>query len=63
MKTSFIVILVLVYSSSFCQLHLSEIFNDHMVLQRDKPVKIWGVAKSGDELVVLMGEKKRICHR
>src|ERR1700759_1401537 len=58
MKTSFIVILVLIYSNSFCQLHLSKIFNDHMVLQRDKPVKIWGTAKSGDEVVVLMGEKK-----
>ena len=49
MKTPFIVIFVLFYSNSFCQLHLSAIFNDHMVLQRDKPIKIWGAAKSGDE--------------
>src|ERR1700759_4883072 len=58
MKTSFIVLLVLVCSNSFCQLHLSAIFNDHMVLQRDKPVKIWGAAKTGDEVTALMGEKK-----
>jgi sialate O-acetylesterase len=58
MKTPFLVLFVLLYSNSFCQLHLSSIFNDHMVLQRDKPVKIWGAAKSGDEVMVLIGEKK-----
>ena len=58
MKTPFIVLFVLLSFNSFCQLHLSAIFNDHMVLQRDKPVKIWGAAKSGDEVTVSMGEKK-----
>jgi sialate O-acetylesterase len=58
MKTSFIVIFVFLYSASFCQLHLSAIFNDHMVLQRDKPIKIWGAAKAGDDIMVSMGEKK-----
>ncbi len=58
MKIPFILIFVLLYSNSFSQLHLSAIFNDHMVLQRDKPVKIWGAAKSGDDVTVLIGEKK-----
>src|SRR6201994_2050549 len=58
MKTSFTILFVLIYSASFCQLHLSAIFNDHMVLQRDKPVRIWGVAKSGDNVLILLGEKK-----
>ena len=58
MKTPFIVIFVLLYSNSYSQLHLSAIFNDHMVLQRDKPVKIWGAAKSGDNVMVLIGDKK-----
>ena len=58
MKIRFIIIFVFFYSSSFSQLHLSAIFNDHMVLQRDKPVKIWGAAKAGDEVMVSIGEKK-----
>src|ERR1700722_7234800 len=58
MKTPLVAIFVLLYSTSFCQLHLSAIFNDHMVLQRDKPVKIWGAAKAGDEVMVSIGEEK-----
>jgi sialate O-acetylesterase len=58
MKPLFLVLFVLLYSNSFSQLHLSAIFNDHMVLQRDKPIKIWGAAKSGDEVMVSIGEKK-----
>jgi len=58
MKALLVVIFALLGSSSFCQLHLSAIFNDHMVLQRDKPIKIWGAAKAGDNVMVSMGEKK-----
>ncbi|HLA57307.1 MAG TPA: sialate O-acetylesterase, partial [Puia sp.] len=58
MKTSFILVFLFLHSASFCQLHLSAIFNDHMVLQRDKPIKIWGAAKSGDEVLASIGEKK-----
>src|SRR5664279_6480774 len=58
MKIPFLVILILYCTNSYCQLHLSAIFNDHMILQRDKPLKIWGAAKSGDEVSVWLGEKK-----
>src|SRR5579863_1312052 len=58
MKTSFLIIFVLLYSNLFSQLHLSAIFNDHMVLQRDKPIKIWGASKPGEEVIVALGEKK-----
>jgi sialate O-acetylesterase len=58
MKTTFLVLSVLFCTSANCQLHLSAIFNDHMILQRDKPIKIWGAAKSGDDVTVLIGEKK-----
>ncbi len=58
MKTPLIVIFVFLCSASFCQLHLSAIFSDHMVLQRDKPIKIWGAAKAGDDVMVSIGEKK-----
>jgi sialate O-acetylesterase len=58
MKTTFLVLSVLFCTSANCQLHLSAIFSDHMILQRDKPIKIWGAAKSGDDVTVLIGEKK-----
>lgn len=34
---------------------LSSIFQNHAVLQRDKPIAVWGQAKSGDEVTVSLG--------
>lgn len=58
MKTPFVVLFLLFSAYAFSQLHLSPIFNDHMILQRDKPVKIWGAAKAGDNVTVLIGTVK-----
>src|ERR1700676_5012364 len=58
MKILLIVLFVLVNTRVFSQLHLSAIFSDHMILQRDKPVKIWGGAKSGDAVSVIIGTAK-----
>ena len=33
-------------------LQLSRLFNDHMVLQRDTQVKVWGWAASGEKVAV-----------
>jgi len=33
-------------------LQLSRLFNDHMVLQRETPVKVWGWAASGENITV-----------
>ena len=33
-------------------LHLSRLFGDHMVLQRQVPVKVWGWADPGDQVAV-----------
>lgn len=33
-------------------LRLSPVFSDHMVLQRDKPVKVWGWANAGQKVTV-----------
>ena len=43
---------------SSAQLRLSAIFSDHMVLQRDKPVKIWGSAVPGEKVHVNIGNVK-----
>ncbi len=38
-------------------LKLHAIFTDHMVLQRDKPIVIWGWADAGDKVSVTFGEE------
>src|SRR5277367_1828053 len=43
---------------SFSQLRLSAIFSDHMILQRDKPLKIWGTAKAGESVNISLGQLK-----
>jgi sialate O-acetylesterase len=40
----------------FSQMHLSAIFSDHMILQRDKPVKIWGTANATEMVRVTIGK-------
>lgn len=41
------------------ELKLSAIFSDHMVLQRDKPVPVWGWADAGESVTVeFAGQKK-----
>jgi len=39
-------------SSIAADLRLSHVFGDHMVLQRDKPVKVWGWASAGATVTV-----------
>lgn len=40
------------------QLRLPEIFTDNMVLQRDKPVEVWGRALPGAKVTVEFGKQK-----
>ena len=35
-----------------CQIELPNVFGEHMVLQRDQPIKIWGTAPKGTKLSV-----------
>ena len=34
---------------------LPKIFGDHMVLQRDKPINVWGWAEPGEDVKVTLG--------
>lgn len=36
-------------------------FSDHMVVQRDAPIKIWGTAKPGEKVQVWFGREKLEC--
>lgn len=39
-------------------LRLAPIFTDHMVLQREKPVRIWGRAESGSDITAHLGDAR-----
>jgi sialate O-acetylesterase len=58
MKIPFFLFFVFTFLGTSAQLRLSAIFSNHMVLQRDKPVKIWGAAKPGEKVHVNIGEVK-----
>ncbi len=46
-------------NSGLCEVKLHSLFADHMVLQRNKPIKIWGQAPKGETIVAeLNGQKK-----
>jgi len=49
--TLFILGLFLALSAS-AELRLAAIFSDHMVLQRDQPIPVWGWAEPGDEVTL-----------
>jgi len=46
-------------SSLAADLRLSQVFGDHMVLQRDKPVKVWGWAGKGERVTIAFAGQKR----
>lgn len=46
------VLLLFVAAPSQAELHVANIFQDHMVLQRDVPVRIWGRAGGSEKLTV-----------
>lgn len=52
MKFSSFLVILLVAPASHAAVKLPSIFTDHMVLQRDMPVPIWGKAAPGEEVTV-----------
>ena len=46
-------------TATAADLRLPAIFSDHMVLQCDKPVPVWGRAASGDEVTVAFGDQAK----
>jgi sialate O-acetylesterase len=58
MKIFTSILFVFICTQSFSQLHMSAIFNDHMILQREKPLKVWGAATAGGTVTVTIGTTK-----
>jgi sialate O-acetylesterase len=52
MKSKRIARLTLAVVATPVALKLAPIFGDHMVLQRKKPVPVWGTAKPGETIAV-----------
>ena len=51
--------ILLVTAASPAQLRLARIFGDHMVLQCDKPVRVWGWASPGEAVTLRFGQQVR----
>jgi sialate O-acetylesterase len=57
-KTAIPLLLALLGATAQADVRLSEVFGEHMVLQRDRPLNIWGHATPGQTLTVELGGHK-----
>lgn len=60
MKRFLFCCLLLVQIQSYAQLKLSRLFSDHVVLQRQKTVPVWGWAKPKEKVTVILAGQKQI---
>lgn len=49
---------LLAVSSAFADVRMPALFSDHAVLQRDKPLPVWGWAAPGEQVSVSLGTQK-----
>lgn len=54
MKQLCLSFLLLCTSTSFAQVKLARLFSDHVVLQRQKPIPVWGWAKPAENITVTL---------
>lgn len=55
LKNATIILLMISFNQGFAKIKLASPFQDHMVLQRDMKVPIWGTAAVGEKITVKMG--------
>lgn len=55
LKPSILLFLLLLRFNHSLALTISPLFGDHMVLQRNKPILIWGKGKPGEKVTVIFG--------
>ncbi|HYE53317.1 MAG TPA: sialate O-acetylesterase, partial [Chitinophagaceae bacterium] len=58
-KRSFFLLLTLLSASLYANVKLPKIFSDHMVLQRNQPIHIWGWADANESIKVSLGKATR----
>ena len=57
-KTALPLLLALLAATAQAEVRLSNVFGEHMVLQRDRPLQLWGQATPGQTLSVELGGHK-----
>jgi sialate O-acetylesterase len=57
MKNILFVCILLSATTAFAQVKLCRLFSDHVVLQRQKPLPIWGSAKPNEQITVNLADK------
>jgi sialate O-acetylesterase len=57
-RTGLPLVLALLATGAPAEVRLSEVFGEHMVLQRDRPLRLWGQATPGQTLTVELGGHK-----
>ena len=55
---AFIALLLMGHSVGFAKLATSPVISSNMILQREKPVHIWGTADAGERVTVSFGKQK-----
>lgn len=60
MKRFLFLCLILIQTQSFAQLKLARLFSDHVVLQRQKPIPVWGWAKPKEKVTITLADQKQI---
>jgi sialate O-acetylesterase len=54
-------LLLIIQSQAFGQVTFARLFSDHVVLQRQKPIPVWGWAKAGEKVTVtLAGQTQHV---
>lgn len=57
MKRIYLLILLIIHTTAFSQPRFARLFSDHVVLQRQKPIPVWGWAKPGEKVKVMLGSQ------
>lgn len=53
-----LVFLLVLPSSGLADVKLPKVFGDHMVLQCDKPLVVWGWAEAGEKVMIALGSQR-----
>lgn len=53
-------VLLLCSSTVSAEVKLPQVFGDHMVLQRDVPLPVWGTASPGENVSITLGQEKKM---
>ena len=57
-KTTLSLLLALLGATAHAEVRLSNVFGEHMVLQRDRPLQLWGQATPGQTLTVEFADRR-----